>query len=219
MKLLVSWSLALLVAAIPARFNAKSERAGPPVGISLEQRKVLESKALTVRDGGAAIMRVWFRKAIPVQAPPPGEKRDATYRDIAEGAFIGVLELPKVLVDFRRQRLPLGVYTMRYAVQPDIGEHTDTSPHREFLLLTAVADDLGTERMEPQRLIALSRKINEGTHPAVILLWPITGRDAAGSIIDEGKDVLAVAVRRTGDASGRKTPLGFGITVSGVRKQ
>ena len=219
MKPLVSWRLALLAAVTAPSFGAKTEKAALPAVLSVEQRRLLETKALTVRNGDATVMRVWFRKVIPVQAPPTSEKREASYLDIAEGTFVGALEFPRVFVDYRRQRLPAGVYTLRYAVQPDIGEHTDTSPHREFLLLTAAADDPGTERMEPKRLIGMSRKINVGTHPAVLLLWPIMDRDANGSIIDERNDVLAVAVRQTGDADGRKTSLRFAITVSGSRQQ
>ncbi len=202
-------------AAASAKLSANSAKVDPPSVLTREQREMVDTRALEVRDGDQTVMRVWFRKAIPVQAPPG---REATYRNIAEGTIVGVLELPRVFVEYRRQRLSAGVYALRYAVQPDTGEHTDTSPHREFLLLTRVEEDRGAERMEAKRLIELSRKINEGTHPALLLLWPITDRDTTGSIIDEGKGVMAVAVRRTGDAGGRKRPIGFGITVAGSRK-
>jgi hypothetical protein len=218
MKLLAAILLVVAALAAGSGYGA-TERAGhPSAPLSPEQRDILNWTALEVRSGSDMVLRAWFREAIPVRPPAAESKRKATYRDIEEGKLIGVVEFPKVFTDYRRQRIPAGLYTMRYAVQPNTGEHTDTAPHREFFLLTAASDDRGVERMEPKRLIALSRKINEGTHPALLLLWPITDRDANASIIAEVKGVLAVAVRRTGDAGGRKTPLGFAITVAGTRK-
>jgi hypothetical protein len=213
----------LILAIVPfidasSSYSAKQERAAIPLAVSTEQRTVLETRALCVQGGDVPVMRIWFRKAIPVQSPLPDEKREPTYRDIAEGTFAGVLEFPKVFTDYRRQKLPAGVYTLRYAIQPDTGDHTDTSPHREFFLLTAPADDRGTEPLDPKQLIALSRKVNEGTHPAVLLLWPVAESDPDTAILDEGMGVLAASVSRAGIVSGRKTKLRFAITVSGTRK-
>ena len=74
-------------------------------------------------------MRIWFRAEIPVKATEEQIKNGLTYHEIPEGTLVGALEFPTKFTDFRKQELPAGVYTLRFAVQPDIGDHTGTAPH------------------------------------------------------------------------------------------
>ena len=48
--------------------------------------------------------------------------------------------------------LPAGVYTLRFAIQPDIGDHTGTAPHPEFCLLCPADEDKTVEDIEKKKL-------------------------------------------------------------------
>jgi hypothetical protein len=111
------------------------------------------------------------------------------------------------------------VYTLRFAVQPDIGDHTDTAPHPDFCLICPASEDKTAEEIEKKSLIELSSKVNEGRHPAVLLLWPNHAKDDAVKVLDKGDGVFVATTRRAVVAGEHKTTLGFAVTVAGVRKE
>lgn len=215
----VSLALALFAVGADAAFTAKLEKAEPPARIAPAHHKLLDHQSLVVRTGEHVVMRVWFRTEIPVKATEEQLGSGLTYRHIPEGTLVGAVEFPKAHTDYRKQRLPAGIYTLRFAVQPDTGDHTGTSPHPEFCLISRAAEDTSAGEIGKNELIELSSKVNEGRHPAVLLLWPYKGLDAEVKVLDKGNGVLAAAVTRRVAAGARKSSLGFALTVAGVRKQ
>lgn len=207
-----------LVAAEP-KFSAKIEKVAAPEKLAEPVRKLLDDEALVVRDGDGIVMKVWFRTEIPVKATEEQIKNGITYREIPEGTLVGAIEFPAKFTDFRKQELAAGVYTLRFAVQPDIGDHTGTSPHPDFCLICPADEDKDSEPIEKKKLIEVSSKVNEGRHPAVLLMWPNNGKDAGVKVLDKGNGVLVATVKRTVAGDGGKTTLGFAITVAGVRKE
>ncbi len=209
----------LLANAEPLKLTAAVEKAGVPDRIAEVIRKELDEQSLVVRDADGVVMRIWFRKSIPLKASEEQIQNGVTYREIVEGTLIGVLELPTKFTDYRKQELPAGLYTLRFALQPEIGDHTDTSPHPEFCLICPADDDRTMEPVEKKKLIELSSKVNEGRHPAVLLLWPNNGKDAAVKVVDKGNGVLAATIKRRAASGSTAATLGFAVTVAGVRKE
>ena len=165
-------------------------------------------------------MTVWFRGAIPVKATEEQVKNGLTYREIPEGELVGAIRFPAKFTDFRKQEIAAGVYTLRFAVQPDIGDHTGTAPHPEFCLMVPADKDPKRDAIEKKKLIELSSLVNEGRHPAVLLMWPHDGKDAGAKVAGKGDGVFVATLRRAVVAEeGRKATLGFAITVAGVRKE
>jgi len=218
-----AFALLLLPAALAARpddpFAAKLEATDPPAALAEPVRAALSKDALVVRGGDAVVMRVWFRDAIPVKATPEQLKNGITYREIPEGALVGAVEFPKAFTDFRKQELAAGVYTLRFAVQPDIGDHDGTAPHPDFCLLSAAAKDRSAEPMEKKDLIELSSLVNEGKHPAVLLLFPNFDKGTAPKVLGKGDGVWVATTRRAVNAGGTAATLGFAVTVAGQWKQ
>jgi hypothetical protein len=201
-------------------FAARYEKLDPPAAVAEPVRKLLAEEALVVRgESDEPVMRVWFRAEIPAQANADQVKNGLTYREIPEGTVVGAIEFPRTFTDFRKQEIPAGAYTLRFAVQPDIGDHTGTAPHPEFCLMSHAEKDRSAEPMELKKLIGLSSEVNEGKHPAVLLLFPNYAKDDGPKVVEKGNGVCVVNVRRPVTAAETKTTLGFGITVAGVWKQ
>jgi hypothetical protein len=201
-------------------FAAKYEKLDPPAAVAEPVRKLLADEALVVRgEADEPVMRVWFRAEIPAQANADQIKNGLTYREIPEGTVVGAIEFPRTFTDFRKQAIPAGAYTLRFAVQPDIGDHTGTTPHPEFCLMSPAERDKSAEPMELKKLIELSSEVNEGRHPAVLLLFPNHAKDDGPKVVGKGNGTWVVNVRRPVVAGETKTTLGFGITVAGVWKQ
>ena len=214
---MIGFVAAPAIAADPA-FTAKYEKTAPPAKLAEPIRKLLDDAALVVRNGDTVVMRVWFRSAIPAKATGEQIQNGLTYREIPEGTLVGAIQFPQTFTDFRRQEIPAGVYTLRFAVQPDIGDHTGTAPHPEFCLMCDAAKDRTAEPIEKKDLIAISSEVNEGKHPAVLLLFPNFAKDAGPKLADKGDGVWVVTTRRAVEAGGNKTTLGFAITVAGMWK-
>jgi hypothetical protein len=214
------FSALLLIASAAPAFSAKYEKADAPNDVAEAVRTLLAPEALIVQgEADVVVMRVWFRAAIPTKATEEQVKNGLTYREIAEGTLVGVIEFPQEFTDFRRQKLPKGVYTLRFAVQPDIGDHTGTAPHPEFCLLSPAAKDTSVEPMPVKDLIELSSTVNDGKHPAVLLMFPNFAKDAGPKVLLKANGVTVVAIRRAVTAGETKATLGFAITVAGQWEQ
>jgi hypothetical protein len=208
------------VLAAEPKMSAKVEKVSPPELLAEPVRKLLDGQALVVRDGGAEVMTVWFRAAIPVKATEEQAKNGLTYREIPEGTLVGAVRFPAKFTDFRKQEIAAGVYTLRFAVQPDIGDHTGTAPHPEFCLMVAADKDATPGAIEKKKLIELSSLVNEGRHPAVLLKWPYDGKESGAKVAGKGDGVFVATLRRAVvTEEGRKAALGFAVTVAGVRKE
>jgi hypothetical protein len=218
--------LAVLVFALPVsavgaepKLSAKVEKVAAPETLAEPIRKLLDELALVVREGDAEVMTVWFRTEIPAKATPEQVKNGLTYREIPEGTLVGAIRFPEKFTDYRKQEIAAGVYTLRFAVQPDIGDHTGTSPNPEFCLMCQAKEDRTAEPIEKKKLIEVSSLVNEGRHPAVLLLWPNNGKDATVRVVSKGEGVYAATIKRAVATEETKTALGFAVTVAGVRKE
>ena len=213
-------SIILLAAFAEPSFTAKYEKLDAPKDVAEAIRTLLAPEALVVKgEGDAVVMRIWFRAAIPTTATEEQVKNGLTYREIAEGTLVGVIEFPQEFIDFRKQKLAKGAYTLRFAIQPDIGDHTGTAPHPEFCLMCNAAKDKTAEAVEKKTLIELSSEVNEGKHPAVLLMFPNFAKDAGPKVQGKDDGVTVVNVRRDVTAGDAKATLGFAITVAGQWKQ
>ena len=223
--MLFRFSLLLFVLiALPARaadpvFSAKIEKLDAPDTVVEPIRKLLAPEALVVSvENGDLVMKVWFRAEIPVKASAEQIKNGLTYREIPEGEIVGVIQFPAKFTDYRRQEIAAGVYTLRFAVQPDIGDHTGTAPHPDFCLMCPIEKDKSADRIEKKKLIELSSEVNEGKHPAVLLMFPNATKDMTPKVVGKGNGVWVVNLRRAVAAEDEKSSLGFGITIAGMWK-
>jgi len=211
--------LLLAPAADGPALTLKHEKADPPAALAAPVRAVLPAGCERVGDAdGAAVAEVWFRDEIPTRATEEQAKNGLTYRELPDGVLLGAVRFPKPFVDYRKQEIPAGVYTLRFAVQPETGDHAGTAPHAEFALLVPAAADPTADPVEGKALHKLSAKVTGGDHPGVMLLFPNYDKPAAPKLRAEKDDVIALALHRTVVAGGTKTGLGFALAVSGWSK-
>jgi len=165
--------LLLALLAFPALAQLTVEPAGPCAadGVSDGVKAVLANPGYRVKDSsGAAFVEVWLAKAVPTEksADLP---RGADFASIPANALLGVIRYAKPGGDFRGQPIPAGVYTMRYNVHPEDGNHQGVAPGRDFILLMPVAVDKdAAAKLSFDEAVELSRKASGTAHPAVLFL-------------------------------------------------
>lgn len=215
--LVVLITMAAPVAA--ADLSVTARKTDPPAELARAVRAALDPTALVVADAeGAERMTVWFRATVPTNATAEQVRNGLTYREIPDGALVGAVRFARPFVDFRKQDVPAGVYTLRFAVQPDTGDHMGTAPNPEFVLLVPAEKDSSAEAVEVKTVVQRSATITEGDHPSVMLLVPYFDKANEPKVIDRGEGVLAVVTRRPVEAGGASATLGFALVVAGHSK-
>jgi hypothetical protein len=148
------------------------DKSAPPKELPDTVRKLLAERSVQLLDAkGEVLAEVWMRKEVPAKATEAQLKNGLTYREVPETTLLGAVKLPKQGSDYRKQKIPPGVYTLRLGYQPQDGDHMGTAPYSEFVLLSPAKEDKGAETMEIKALTEMSAKSTNG-HPAVWLLFP-----------------------------------------------
>jgi hypothetical protein len=176
-------------------------------------RDAMEPKGYRViLSDGSNQCDIWFRSNIPTR-----EKKDlpaVTYSEFADSTLLAVVSVPKATKDFRGQTLKAGVYTARYALHPEDGNHIGISINRDFLLLVPVAADPDVNaQFRFEELAKLSKSASGTNHPAPLSLVPLEKQGQFPLLMenDQGHVILQVKLK---SQSGSEIPIA--VIVKGV---
>ena len=116
---------------------------------------------------------VWWLKSLSA-VPSTSSEPDILYGSLQPGVLVGLLRfVSSSAEDTRDQKLKPGLYTMRYALIPQDGNHMGVSEYRDFVLLSPLSADTELDKvLSFDDLVNLSRKASGTGHPAVIGLAP-----------------------------------------------
>lgn len=173
----------------------------------------LSPKGFTVKKGKRTLCEIWPCKAWPVKAD---FKRSTTVIYPLEfGELIGAVRFSRKGGDFRGQEIPKGVYTLRYALQPQDGNHIGTSDTRDFLLLVQASGDQEPEPMSKEKMFSLSPEAAGGTHPTMLsLLFPGEG-EAPEMLHDESRELWSLRFSNPTSAGGKQGRLTLQLVLVG----
>jgi hypothetical protein len=217
------WAAVLLALAAPLRAADKAaysikvqDKSPPPREASDPIRKLLAERSVQLlNDKGEAVVEVWMRQALPAKATEAQIKNGLTYREVPETTVLGVVQVHKQTTDYRKQKVPPGVYTLRLAYQPQDGDHMGTAPYSEFVLLSPAAEDKSADALETKALYELSAK-STGAHPAVWLLFPGAKDVAEPKLTDKGDGHQVLFFKQDVSAGDKKASIGVGLTLVGA---
>jgi hypothetical protein len=116
---------------------------------------------------------IWLAKELA--ARPGFEPTLSILYPLEPGSLVGAMRLPFKGSDFRGQEIPAGTYTLRYANQPEDGNHVGTFETRDFLLMLPAASDTDPKTLEGTDFFKTSGESAGSTHPAIV---PILKPDA-----------------------------------------
>src|SRR5271165_7241431 len=213
-RLMARWTItvaAFALSILPAFAQVARIGAFSAAGASDELKHAVEDKGyrVTLDDGWTA--EFWFARQLKTATK---NVPDALYPELANAEFVGVVNFPKGMTDYRRQAIPAGMYTLRYQLLPQDGNHMGVSPNPDFLLAIPVASDPDPEQRYPyKKLVALSAKSTGANHPAVIAL------DSAGDpegVLKDAQNLTVLTVALTTSAAATEK---LGIVVKGAAAQ
>jgi len=198
------------------KYTIQSIEAKPPAQIKEPISQLLEGNAVQVLDGkGEVYCEVWFRKSVPAKATEAQVMNGLTYQEVPQTTVLGAIRFAQKGKDYRNQDVPLGVYTLRLAYQPQDGDHMGTAPHPEFCLVVSAERDEKPALMEPKSAQDASAKSLSGNHPGVFLLFPNTKPNPKPELSDAGMGHWVLKRALEVEVNGKKTTIGIGLTVVG----
>lgn len=167
--------LALLFC-VPGNASAQNYKAealseAPPKELAAPIQAALSQTGIRVTGPGGPVCDLWLGKAVPGKANAP-QSLGVVFPQLAQGTLVGAIRLPNSVKDFRKQLIKAGVYTLRYALLPDNGNHLGVAPQRDFVLASPAAADQDAATLTFDQTVALSRKATGSNHPSVWSLAP-----------------------------------------------
>jgi hypothetical protein len=199
-------------------YAIKEADTAPPKALGKAFADLLSPKSVQFLDKGDVVAEVWFRKEVPAAATPQQVKAGLTYEQIPETTFLAVARFDKQVIDFRKQKIKPGVYTLRLGVQPMDGDHMGTAPSPYFCLATPAAVDKNPAPMkEAKELQDLSTKATAGSHPGVFFLaTDLKDPGTSPKLVSQEEGRWVVVQRLDATAKGAKGALILGLTLVGV---
>jgi hypothetical protein len=201
-------SLVLLIAlwAAPGSAQIKAERFSAPAPDSLAAalRPLFAPDGVRVSLDGTTL-EFWWVGALPA----------AAWAQLPEGALIGAVRVTGPFKDIRGKTVKPGVYTLRYALQPQNGDHLGASPFREHLLLSPAPADTDPKPLGFDGTVAISKQTIGASHPAALSVDP--PESPAAPLTAHANDLdhkgLTFEIKATGGS------LKFGLILIGVIEQ
>jgi hypothetical protein len=144
----------------------------PPLEVADSIRETLQTTAIEIQKEGAPIYKFWFREEIPIGSQS-GSSPDASLRALREGTLLGVVSVLQSQRDYRDDTISKGVYTLRYALQPQDGNHLGTAHYPYFaVLVPANSDDKLDGLTTYSAVVKASSRHTATGHPVNISLRP-----------------------------------------------
>ena len=196
-----SFTSALLALALAFAPSATPLTDKPPADLAAGIASRLAPAAkITV---GAATLDIWLVQKLERTADGPG------WSNVESGTLVGAVRVAGDFKEIRGKVVKPGVYTLRYGLQPQNGDHLGISMFRDFLLLSPAATDKDPKVLGFDGVVALSKDVIGTAHPASLSLDP--PEDAPGAALSAYKNELGHdgVVLQIG-------ALKFGLIVSGL---
>ncbi len=220
----LSWLLVFLVllanGANAAGLALKVVDKEPPKEIDAAIRAKLQSRAVQLLEGDKPVFEFWLATEIPLQSKPASVSKalDA----IKQATLLGAVSVASGQRDYRDDDLASGVYTMRFVLQPQDGNHLGTSEFSYFAALAPARIDTKPDGIADYKtLVKASSKETTTDHPVILSLRPASSDAGDGPTLTEPapdhKSVRIKTAAKAGDAE--KTSIVFELVYQGKGKK
>jgi hypothetical protein len=189
------------------------ETLAAPTEVAEPLRALLSPDAVVVTVAGTRL-EFWWVKNLDLASSPSGAP---SWTHVAEGAFVGALRLAQPRGDVRNFTMKPGVYTLRYALQPQNGDHVGISPYREFLIVGPATADKSPLPAGYDGAVALGKTTLNRAHPAALSLDPPATDGPALSVVANDAGHQSVLIQVPAAHGGKPAGvLTFGVIVQGT---
>jgi hypothetical protein len=176
-------------------FTVEKTDSSPPEEVSQAIRDAMGSGGIQITAGDKLLGEFWFREEIPMKDSPSGEL-GVNFGNLEQGVLMGVVKLAEEWRDYKNLAVAPGVYTLRYGLQPQDGNHMGVAIYRDFMLLVPAAQDQAVDvAWSADELYLQSYGATGQPHPGVLALFPVYDEITEPKIIMNDMDQPTLAVK------------------------
>jgi hypothetical protein len=195
-----------------AALTATAHTAPVPDGLAKPVAALLTPGGVrVVAAKGPVTLDFWWVAGLPLK-----DGSTIAWSDVEEGRLVGAVNISAEYRDIRGRIIKAGLYTLRYGIQPQNGDHLGVSPFRDFLLVSPAAVDTDPAPHGHDGTIELSKQAIGGSHPGVWSIDPPVASAPPLSLhkteLDHDAVIVEVPVTRAGKPAGT---LKFGLVLVG----
>ena len=187
--------LSALTAGAADEYRVEAAGEAPPADeISAEIAAVVAPEGFKVIKGTSrTVCEFWPVKQL--ETKPEFKPTASLLYPLEMGQLVGVVRFRRDGEDFRGQEIVKGTYTVRFALQPEDGNHVGTSDTRDFCVLLKAADDRTPAVVGRESLMKLSAAAAGTTHPCMLSLLAAPDAAPAAPTLEhvEDRELWAVA--------------------------
>lgn len=200
-----------------ADLTLKTVPAEPIDGVAPAIQSALGTEKIQLVGSDGPVYEVVLCKGIALKGAP--EELRTAMKQVAQGTLLGVLVVHKDERDYRDDDIVAGTYTMRFALQPQDGDHLGSAEFPYFALLIPAAMDTKVDGIMGYDHVTEASKEDTATeHPVVVSLRPGDTAEATAAELraplDEHKSVLLTLPATLPDET--KTVLSFELVYEGM---
>jgi hypothetical protein len=166
------WLMYSLMSLSAADLAVKVVDKEPPKELAPAIREKLQPKAVQLLDGDKLVYEFWFDSEIALKAKPDAANKalDA----IKETTLLGAAAVSSSQRDFKDNEIVPGIYTIRFGLQPQDGDHLGTADFPYFAVLIKAALDTDVDGLSTfKKMTKASSKDTATGHPMVLSLRPV----------------------------------------------
>jgi hypothetical protein len=196
-----------------ADVTVKTADKEPPKEVDQTIRSLLQPKAIQVVSAEKPVYEFWLVKELPLQSKPTSTAK--ALDSVKQATLLGVLSVPAAKRDYRDDELAPGTYTMRFALQPQDGNHSGSAEFPYFAVLVPAKSDSKPDGIKDYKeLVKTSSKETSTDHPVVMSLWPASSAEGeAPKLSQPAPEHKSVRVKIP--AKAESTPVAFDIVFEG----
>lgn len=138
----------------------------PPDELNPAIAALLGESGVTVASGDTALEFWW--------APLTAD----SWESLEEGTVVGAMRVTGAFEEVRGKTVAPGVYTLRYGLQPQNGDHLGVSETVEFLLVSPAAADTSAAPLSFDEMVGIAKQTTGTSHPASLSINPAAATEA-----------------------------------------
>ncbi|TMP99090.1 MAG: hypothetical protein E6L09_10285 [Verrucomicrobia bacterium] len=198
-----------------AELSLKVTDKEPPKQISESIRKALQPKAVQLLNGETPAFEFWFSSEIPLKSKPASAAKalDA----LQDTTLLGAVTVGAGQRDYKDSEIAPGIYTMRFGLQPQDGDHLGTAEFPYFVVLIPAASDTQPDGISTfKAMTKASGKDTSSNHPVVLSLRPASSESGDLPKLNEpAPDHKSVRLKVPAKAGPEKTSVVFDLVYKG----
>ena len=154
-----------------ADFSVKVADKEPPGQIGESIRKILQPKVVQLLNGDTPVFEFWFGSEVSLKSKPGSA--DKALGSIHETTLLGAVSVGNGQRDYKDNEIAAGVYTMRFGLQPQDGDHLGSAEYPYFAVLIPAKSDAQLDGITTfKAMTKASGKDTASGHPVVLSLRP-----------------------------------------------